>query len=218
MLADLFSRNPLSGLIHAPKPQHILDLVRVEEAAELPLAREELKAHLRVDCDDDDALIDGLIAAVVDDLDGYSGILGRCIVQQAWAWSLDHGFPCHRITIPLPPLRSVVSIEYVDSDGVAQTLDPSAYVVLDGPRSAIEPAPGTWWPATRRQSRAVVITFKAGLAETAADVPPALKAALKLAAGDLYENREAVIIDPSRVSTIENPTAVRLIAKYIVRR
>jgi hypothetical protein len=32
--------------------------------------------------------------------------------------------------------------------------------------------------------------------------------------GDLYTNREAVVIDASRVTVIENPTADRLLANY----
>lgn len=44
----------------------------------------ELKAHLRVDGDDDDTLITSLEQSAVAHLDGWRGVLGRCIQEQTW--------------------------------------------------------------------------------------------------------------------------------------
>ena len=50
--------------------------------AETPVTLAEAKAWCRVDHIDDDTLISSLIDAAVSKLDGYSGILGRCMVTQ----------------------------------------------------------------------------------------------------------------------------------------
>src|SRR5690606_35307910 len=63
----------------------------------------EAKRHLRVDHDDDDALIGGMIAGVVEHLDpAGKGWLGRALQPQTWELRLD-AFPCGPITLPYPP-------------------------------------------------------------------------------------------------------------------
>lgn len=63
--------------------------VRVTAPAALPVTLADVKRHLRVTHDDDDALITTAIEAAVDYLDGYDGILGRCLVQQEWRQDFD---------------------------------------------------------------------------------------------------------------------------------
>jgi hypothetical protein len=210
----------------------MLDLVRV--TAPTPLfTTDELKLALRVDHSEDDALIDGLAAAVTAHLDGFSGILGRALVTQSWKLYLP-GFPpgpgpwgaplfsarlqhARRIVLPLPPLVSVTSIHYVDPDGADQLLAADQYTVLEGPVSAVEPAYGLSWPSTRAQARAVTITYVAGYG-AATDVPGPILAAAKLMVGDLYANREAVVIKDSRVTLIETPTTSRLLSPFKIPR
>ena len=45
------------------------------------LTTAEAKAHCRVDTSDDDTLIASLVKAATAHLDGWSGILGRCLVS-----------------------------------------------------------------------------------------------------------------------------------------
>lgn len=163
----------------------LLDLVRTAAPAALPITVAEARAQVRLgDDDSQDELLAGLIATAVDHLDGYGGILGRCLAPQTWRLCLD-GFPAAAIDLPLPPLRSVTSIAYVDAAGETQALADSAYDVLDGPLARICPAYGTSWPATRRQARAVTITFEAGWA--AGELPPAIGHALKIIVEGLFE-------------------------------
>lgn len=58
----------------------------------------DLKAHLRVDHSDEDALIASLEAAAVSYLDGWGGVLGRCILAQTWAFDAQQG----EVTSPMP--------------------------------------------------------------------------------------------------------------------
>ena len=80
-------------------------MLRLVTAATEPiLTLEEAKLHLRVDHDDDDDLIEALVAAVTARLDGRDGILGRCLRAQTWELVLSasltptdrSSFPCRR--------------------------------------------------------------------------------------------------------------------------
>jgi uncharacterized phiE125 gp8 family phage protein len=160
-----------------------LDLRLKTAPAEPPVGLDEVKAHLRVDFEDDDDLIEGLIDAATAHLDGFAGILGRAMVTQTWtlgldatppalAWSRDwfvfgRGRP-NAVRLPLPPLIEVDEFRYTDADGVEQILDPDLYRILEGPLSQIEPAFGLTWPATRLQRRAAEIDFVCGYGAAAA--------------------------------------------------
>lgn len=66
----------------------------------------ELKAHLRVDYGDDDALITSLEKAAVAHLDGWRGILGRCIQQQVWSVQFDRP---GRHRLPFPDVSGITA-------------------------------------------------------------------------------------------------------------
>ena len=97
----------------------------------------ELKAHLRVDGSDEDALIQSLETAAVAYLDGWGGVLGRAIKAQTWRWELDHW---GEFLLPLPDV-SAVAVTYLDANGDEQpatsvTLRQAAgrtVVAIDGP-------------------------------------------------------------------------------------
>lgn len=102
-----------------------------------------------------------------------------------------------RITLPLPPLKSITSLKYYDADDVEQTLGGSssttAYETLtptDNP-GFIEPVFGEVWPTTRLRADAVTVRFVAGYASRAA-VPAGIKEAILLKTEHLY--------DPGRVN------------------
>ncbi len=66
-----------------------MKLVTPPTADLVPLA--DMKAYLRVDHDDEDTLIGDLTAAAVAYLDGWGGVLGRCIMPQTWAFDAVAG-------------------------------------------------------------------------------------------------------------------------------
>ncbi len=67
------------------------------------------------------------------------------------------------IRLPRNPVMNIVSVKYVDLNGVLQTADPSLYQ-FDTTREVgrLAPAYGQVWPSTRAQLDAVQITFTAG--------------------------------------------------------
>lgn len=163
--------------------------VRTVVAAETPVSLVEAKAHLRVDHTDDDTLITALINAATDHLDGWSGVLGRALVTQTWRQ--DFADFTDKLRLPLKPVSSVSGVTYYDTDNAQQTLATSVYELLTddaGPFLALKVDQS--WPNTESRAAAVSVTFVAGSA--VASVPAAIKAAMLLMIGHLYENREAV--------------------------
>lgn len=155
----------------------------------------DAKSHLRVLHDDDDAYIEGLIAAAEGLLDGADGWLGRALSEQTWELSLDR-FPCSdvhgragRVHIPLAPLLSVETVAYLGSDGASGSIGSyRAFGIGSTQPGYLMPAVGSSWPSTLCEPEAVTITFKAGYA----DLPVGIKHAILLMIGHWYENREDV--------------------------
>lgn len=184
----------------------------VVPAAE-PISRTEAKNHLRVDGSDDDDLIDGLIAAA---RDYCETVTRRQFVNATYELFVD-GFP-GEFRMPKPPLSSVTSITYKDTDDSTQTLATSEYDV-DTNRivGRIVPAFEVLWPFTRNEINTVTVTFIAGYGAAAA-VPDIIKSAIYLMLTDLYEHRSAgtEVTGGRNLSVAPNPTVDRLLAAFKV--
>lgn len=182
------------------------DLAPVRSAAPAALfTLDEVKQHLRVDGDDEDDKIEAFIAAAIGYVDGWTGVLGRCLMEQTWvAYYPDFG--CTRLRLPLRPITSITSLKYYDSSNVQQTWGASNYRLLTDYLSpyVTYAVNGSWPTSLVSREDAVSITFKSGYAD-AASVPTAIKQALLLIIGDWYENRENLILGPS--ATIKIPVA-----------
>lgn len=165
----------------------------------------DAKSHLRVDFDDDDALITGLINAAASHLDGYSGIVGRALLDQNWEQNFS-GF-CTRMELPVGIASSVVSIKYYDSTNVQQTLSSSVYQLLtDELGSYVSLKSLQVWPATYSRVDAVTVEWIAGYGATVDLVPAALIVAMKMLISHWYENREAVVVN---MTAEELPLAIK---------
>jgi len=126
---------------------------------------------------------------------------GRTYLQTQRTYKLDE-FPTV-IRPPYPPLLSVDSIEYVDTDGDMQTLDSDSYDVDTYTEPGrITEAYGTSWPSTRSVPNAVIVTYQAGYA-TASVVPAEIKHAVLLLIAHFYEHRESA----SEIRLTEIPQA-----------
>lgn len=190
-----------------------MPLRRTTAPATLPLAVADVRGHVEAIGTVHDEKLEAMLTAIVEQLDGKDGILGRALVTQEWELMLDT-FPCaSTIKVPLPPLQSVESITYVDTAGATQTLPTSVYAVdIASEPGVVSLKYAQVWPATINQRNAVTIAFTCGYGAAEA-VPGRLKAAIKLMVGDLFENREASILGVSRV---DNPTVDSLLFPFRV--
>ena len=167
-----------------------MSLQLVTPPAGEPVSLAEAKLHLRVDVDDDDALIGSLISAA---RQAAETLTGRQMITARWKLVLD-AFPCHAILLAKCPVQSVVNIQYLDMNGMSQTLPLVDYVVDTSCEPArITPVFGKTWPPTLPQIGAVTITFDAGFGAASA-VPEGIKSWIKLRVGSLYAHREEMSI------------------------
>ena len=134
-----------------------MPLTLITPPASEPLDVSEAKLYARISQADEDVLVEDLIRAARELVEGR----GIAIHTQTWEYALDRFPVCFRL--PIAPLQSVTSITYTDSDGVATVLAADQYTVDTRSRPArIVPAYGVSWPATRTVPNAVVVKFVAG--------------------------------------------------------
>jgi uncharacterized phiE125 gp8 family phage protein len=192
-----------------------MELRHITPPAAEPVSLSDAQAHLRVGVDGpENATIAAYIQAAREAVENHTS---RALMPQTWELRLPE-FPASAIALPIAPLMSVTSLRYTSAAGADTLLDPTAYQVeaSSGPTAQpamLWPAVGTTWPGTRLDDRAAVrVTFSAGYANAAA-VPAALRAAILLITGELYENREATTARP----LTDNPAVKRLLDPYRVR-
>lgn len=94
-----------------------------------------------------------------------------------------------RLMLPIHPVNSIISLSYIDTDGVLQNIDPTTLQLSGTVPRSIAPAPGQFWPLTEYfRIGSVNIVVNAGYAT----IPPHFKHAIRLLAANYYENREPV--------------------------
>jgi uncharacterized phiE125 gp8 family phage protein len=166
--------------------------VTTEPASE-PITLSDAKAHLHVDHDEENQLISLLLQSARETIEQRTN---RSLITQTRTLKLDY-FPqwitpdgWGQITLPNGPVSSVTSITYVDEAEDSQPLSASDYWV-DTSSGIARIIVKTSWPATFTMPNAVTVVYVAGYG-AASSVPAALKSALLLVLGHLYENREQV--------------------------
>ena len=155
-------------------------LVRTTAPAETPISLTEVKQHLRVEHNDDNSLLEALIAVATTHFDGWDGILSRALVTQTWQVAWSRFMPDGRFWLPLQPVQEIKAISYWDIAGAEQAVTPADYSLQTSVRGTeIVRRAGFAWPAVSRRVDAVRVSFVAGYG-AAKDVPAAIKQAMKL--------------------------------------
>jgi len=159
-------------------------------AAAVPLTL--AKQHLRVDTNDDDALITGYITAAVGHAERF---MGRTLVDTTYDLVLD-AFPKGRdaLVLPRPPFIALTSVSVLNSDETETEID-GILVDTAGGRLI---APSSGWPTGTTKSsirvryRAGYLTYDAEASPpaTSGEIPGDIVAALLLYIGSLYQQRE----------------------------
>jgi uncharacterized phiE125 gp8 family phage protein len=152
-----------------------------------PLSTAEAKDHLKITHSDDDTIIDSYVTAARLWCEAF---IQRQLITATWELVLD-AFWADAIPLPFPPLASVTSVQYIDTDGDSQTFSSDDYVVdTKSAPGRIYLAYNESWPTTRQVREAVTITYVAGYGASGSDVPEEIRTAIRLLTAHYYEHRE----------------------------
>jgi uncharacterized phiE125 gp8 family phage protein len=135
---------------------------------------EEAKLHLRVDGTEEDNLISDLIVAASQKAEEYTR---RAFITQTWELAVDAVYGV--LYLPRPPVQAV---EAVTLDG--EVVAPENYALM-GPEALHVKV-----PLYAVNPGGAVIRYKAGYGDAASDVPQAIRQAILMLVGHLYEARE----------------------------
>lgn len=167
-------------------------LSKVHGEIESPVAVESCKLDSKIECDEDDLLLEDYIAAACALVGGKDGIVGKILTAETWDLKLGAVSGC--VVLPLSPVKSIASITYFDVDNQSQSLDVDDFYLYGDEDSAfIEPKSGVSWPSLYNRRDAITIRFVAGFGDPV-DVPKNITRAIRLIVAHWYENRSAVLV------------------------
>lgn len=176
-----------------------------------PLTLAEVKAHLRIDHGDEDALLLALAKTARQHLERETGL---CLLQQRLRLYLDAWPAGGVITIDRGPVQAIVSVTVYGATGTPTTVSLQDHL-LDGASR-----PARLWlrnpPAPGRMLNGIEIDFTAGFGQAGADVPGALTRAMLIHTGFMYGFRGVVSPDQQPAGIPDGYE--RLIGSFRMRR
>lgn len=147
----------------------------------------EAKHHARINTDDDDTLVDGLVATATAYFDAKDGVTGDALISQTWRLTAPTLEIMDGIKLPVGPVQSITSIQFY-VNGSLQTLDASNYRLTNG--YVYLTATGNWLDYDDRED-AMRIDYVAGYGDAAADIAQTTRHAIGLMVAYLYDFRHA---------------------------
>lgn len=150
-----------------------------------PLTLLEVKNHLRIDGNFDDALLGSFITSARMYFESQCEI---SIASQELLLALDSFDDI--VYLPRGPVQSVEDISYSDSENNEDSMADWIEDLVSNP-ARITPAYNDNWPATAEVVNAVQVSYTAGYS-TPSMVPKLLKSGMLFYVAHLYENRSAV--------------------------
>ncbi|MES2500236.1 MAG: hypothetical protein V4570_06855 [Pseudomonadota bacterium] len=154
-----------------------------------PITLAEAREHLRLVAfgdplaHPDDAYVSSLISVARQFCEEYTE---RSFSEKTIELALD-GFPDGAIKLPLTPVKTIESVNYVDSDETEQTVASNQYAIDDySTPNWLIPTNGFEWPATLETANNV----KVRMVTSDVSPPHPVLCAMKLIIGEYYKNRE----------------------------
>jgi uncharacterized phiE125 gp8 family phage protein len=196
-----------------PKEEKSMALQLLTPPVVEPVSLPEVKAHLRIDVADEDALLGSLIVTSRLQIEAA---LALALNSQSWRLTLDCWPLGGTVEIPIRPLQSANGIRVRDLAEMAVTVDPFAYAIdVASDIGRIAPRSG-YWPQPGIRQNGIEIDFVAGFGPAPADVPALIRQALLMLIAHWYENREPAAVGSPAARIPDDVSA--LLAPYVVRK
>lgn len=150
-----------------------------------PITLSELRKHLRIEHNEEDSYLSLLIGAA---RSVAENVIDGIIADRSFSLTLDE-FPS-QIIIPSRPVDPAsIEISYLDKEGNRQIFSNFDYV-SDLYLTSVYPDYNVSWPETEAGYNKVTVTFTSGFASYYGQMPKAVKHAVLMIAGTLYDQRE----------------------------
>ena len=154
-----------------------------------PVTLEQVKTQLKIDPSDDayDDQIEPLITAAREWCEGYQN---RAYITQTFELALDHWPHQSNIRLPRPPLQSISSVSYTDSEDVTEAWDAANYRVDDySEPGRLVALSGAVWPSVSLSStNPIRIRYVGGYGDSPNDIPAKIKQAVLMLVCYWFEN------------------------------
>lgn len=165
-------------------------LLRTSAPATTPVSLAEVKAHCRIDADDEDELVTALIEAATAHVERHTGL---ALISQGWSILRDAWPQTWFAELPIAPLQTVDAVTVYDSAGTGTVFDAAHYFLDAVSNPARLVLHGTApWPRPGRRANGIEIAVTAGFGGAGEDVPGPIRQALLLLVAHWYEAREPV--------------------------
>jgi len=173
-----------------------MSIETVTPPATEPVSLAEAKARLRVEHDDEDALITTLVSAGRERVEAITGraLITRRVRELRDGWRDGGRLAAHgsQFRLGLAPVSAVHHVKTYGADDVAETFDAANYFADTASIPArLALRGGALWPTPGRCSSGVEIEYDAGYGADGDTVPYALREAILLLVADAYEHRGA---------------------------
>jgi len=163
-----------------------------------PITVEELKFWARIDGDEEDGVLTGIIKTARKNVEDY---IRQSLIEKTIEMSLD-SWDFNFYELPLSPVLSITSVETLNEDDTATTYSSDNYYLAAGVPARLVIKQGVSNPLnTVRDIGGFKITYKAGYSQTEDDLPQAIKDAVKVWATYIYEERNP---NPEPPKVVEN--------------
>ena len=176
--------NPISGADNAPQ-NPLYGRVQVETVPAVePVTVDEMNSFLKLNGEAQNDYVRGLIVAARQACETYTGV--KFVTQTLNAW-YDRIPYDSTLKLLYGPCQSITSVTTYASDGTATVFDEDSYfkdIISSSPRIIL--VDGQTWPVNTRSYNAVRVVYVVGYG-LAANVPEAIKTAIKLVVAAIFE-------------------------------
>jgi uncharacterized phiE125 gp8 family phage protein len=166
-----------------------------------PISLDEVKAHCRIDANEDDVLLTSLILAARQYVENICGPL----INQTW-YQYEQDFPSSEVLeIQKPRLSSVTSLKYTNEAGTQSTFSATKYTVSTNdeywPKIVLK-EDYTWPSDSLFNIDPIVIEFICGYGTAATNIPEPLRSACLMLVAHWYEERQPMTVTMARVQDV----------------